>query len=257
MIALSVERIKPLLPEKGKGIDLIIYDSIDSTNTEAKRLFEKGKNNMLICAEKQTAGRGRQGKSFYSPEKTGVYFSLVLNRVFELNLAAKVTTAAAVAVAEAIEELTGKEPKIKWVNDIYIDNKKICGILTEAIPSDKKGYCDGLVTGIGINISTVDFPDEIKDIAGSLETESLDGNLLVSKICDKILRFGNDLENPTIVEKYKSRSLVLDKEITYEKDGETRNATAIDIDNNCSLVIKNPDGKILILTSGEVSIKVK
>ena len=255
MLSLDSKKISSLLPDRYKGIDVFVYDSIDSTNTEAKRIFEKGKNNMLLCAEKQTAGRGRHGKSFYSPEKTGVYFSLVIKRTMALTYASRVTTAAAVAVCEAIEELTDKKPKIKWVNDIFLDGKKICGILTEAIPSEKKNSADGLITGIGINILTTDFPYEIRDIAGSLGEKTIDKNLLVSKITEKIFDFAKNLENPKIIEEYKARSLVIGRDISYETNGEKHTATAVDIDENCSLVVKLSDGKTVTLTSGEISIK--
>jgi BirA family biotin operon repressor/biotin-[acetyl-CoA-carboxylase] ligase len=257
MISLNGERIKSLLRENGKGIEIRIFDEIDSTNTEAKRVFKKGESDMLIIAEKQTAGRGRQGKSFYSPEKTGVYFSLVINREMPLSFAVKATPAAAVAVAETVEELTDKKPEIKWVNDVFIDGKKVCGILTEAVRSEKSGFADGLIIGIGINVSTVDFPDEIKNIAGSLGKEPIDKNLLISRICERVFDLANDLENPKIIEEYKSRSLVLGKEISYEINGGRITATAVDIDKNFGLVIKHSDGKTETLTSGEVSVKVK
>ena len=257
MFSLDSSKIKALLTDNGEGLDVCVFKSIDSTNTQAKRVFKKGENGMLLCAEMQTAGRGRQGKSFYSPEKTGVYFSLVLNREMPLNLAARATTAAAVAVAKTVEELTDKRAKIKWVNDVFVDGRKVCGILTEAIPSEKKDYADGIIVGIGINVSTVDFPDEIKDIAGSLESGNIDKNLLVAKIVNNIYDFPFDFENPKIIEEYKARSLVLGRQISFVKNGETCTATAVDIDKDCGLVIKLPDGETQTLTSGEISIKLK
>ena len=254
---LDRERIKSLLPDSCRDMEILVFDTIGSTNTEAKRLVSDGaKRNMLICAEEQTAGRGRHGKSFYSPEKTGIYMSIVIHRELPLNLAAGATTAAAVAVCEAIEKLTEKRPKIKWVNDIFLDNKKICGILTEAVSGDDKSVADSLVIGIGINISTVDFPDDLKQTAGSLNEENIDKNVLVSKITEKVIAYTKDLENPTHIEKYKERCFVLGRKITYFKNGETLSATAVDIDENAGLVIKNETGETLTLNSGEISIKI-
>ena len=257
MHELDGKKIKDLLPDGYKGLEVIVYDCIDSTNTEAKRLFKKDGNNMLVCAAEQTAGRGRSGKSFFSPEKTGVYFSLVIARKMPLSIAVKATAAAAVAVVEAVEELTGKKPMIKWVNDIFLDGKKVCGILTEAISSDEKNLADGLIVGIGINISTVDFPDEIKEIAGSLGENSVNKNQLIAIICEKLLEFSEDLENPYVVGKYRDSSLVIGREITYERNGEAFTATALDIDENFGLVVRKSDGGKETLTSGEISIKVK
>ena len=254
--SLDKEIIKSLLPEKRKGIDIIVFESIDSTNTEARRVFRKGGNDMLICAEKQTSGRGRQGKTFYSPEKTGIYMTVVIHPDLSLNFASRATTATAVAVCEAIEKLTDKKPKIKWVNDIFIDNRKVCGILTEAVSLENNNIADGLIIGIGINISTTRFPDEIKDIAGSLNTQDVDRNTLIAEIFKRVTNYTSDLQNSGYIEDYKKRCFVLGKEITFEQSGKTYNATALDIDKNGGLIIRTPDGKTETLQSGEISIKV-
>jgi len=254
--SLDKEIIKSLLPEKSKGIDIIVFESIDSTNTEAKRVFEKDGKDMLICAEKQTSGRGRQGKTFYSPEKTGIYMTVVIHPDLPLNFASRATTATAVAVCKAIEKLTDKKPKIKWVNDIFIDNRKVCGILTEAVSLENNNIADGLIIGIGINISTTCFPDEIKDIAGSLNAKEVNRNVLIAEIFKRVTDYTSDLQNPSYIEKYKNRCFVLGKEITFEQSGKTYNATALDIDKNGGLIVKTSDGKTETLQSGEISIKV-
>lgn len=254
--ALDAGKIKDLLPEKDKGIDISVYQSIDSTNSEARRLFKKGGDSLLICAEMQTCGRGRHGKSFYSPEKTGIYMSVAVQCDLPLICAARATTAAAVAVCEAIEELTDKKPQIKWVNDIFVGGKKVCGILTESVLSDKNDITDGLIIGIGVNISTVDFPNEIKDIAGSLETKTLDRNALIACICKYLLEYMRNLDSNEHIEKYRARCFVLGRIITYEENGKKISATALDIDKNGGLVVKTQSDEILTLQSGEISIKI-
>ena len=123
-----------LTPRLHCPLEPIYYATVDSTNTEAKRLLNAGyRGNFLVVADEQTAGRGRQGKQFYSPRGTGIYMTVVVHHGRRLQDAVSVTTAAGVAVCRAIEELTDKHPQIKWVNDVYIDDKKICGILTEAV----------------------------------------------------------------------------------------------------------------------------
>ncbi len=248
--------LKKLFLNNKRDIDVFVYESIDSTNTQAKHLFKRDGKDMLICSKMQTAGRGRSGKSFYSPDKTGVYMSVVLHGEMPLTVAAKATTAAAVAVCQAIEELTDKKPQIKWVNDIFLDKKKICGILTEAVPSENRNTADGLIIGIGLNVSTESFPDELKDIAGSLDSEEIDKNLLVFHICDKLLKYSENLEDPSVIEKYKARCLVLGKKITFSKNGETFFAYALDIDKNGGLIVKTENGETLTLNSGEISIKI-
>ena len=126
-------------------IRVAFYNETDSTNNQAKRLISNcGSENLLVCAGRQTAGRGRQGKSFYSPENTGIYMSLVIHPDSSLQNAVTATTAAAVAVCRAIESLTNITPEIKWVNDVYVNGRKICGILTEAVTDFESGTVSSL-----------------------------------------------------------------------------------------------------------------
>lgn len=149
---ISAESIKSKLDT---DIDVFYSPTVDSTNNQCKRLLADGKKGIfLVTADEQSAGRGRQGKSFYSPPMTGIYFSLVIRPETTLKNAVTATTAASVAVCKAIETLTDVKPKIKWVNDVYIGDKKICGILTEAVTNFEEGIVDSVIIGIGINIST-------------------------------------------------------------------------------------------------------
>ena len=155
------------------------YESIDSTNNEAKRLLKAEKGDFLVIADEQTAGRGRQGKSFYSPKDTGIYMSLVKRRGEALADAVSATTAAAVAVCRAIEALSDKKPAIKWVNDIYLGSNKIGGILCESVNSGNNRDSAAVIIGIGLNLSTPSFPDDIPN-AASLNAE-IDKNDLIEK----------------------------------------------------------------------------
>ena len=150
------------------GLDIIEKDSVTSTNTELIEMAKNGaKEGTVLIASEQTAGKGRTGKSFYSPEGSGVYLSILLRPDFKPEDALFLTTIAAVATAKAIESVSDKEAKIKWVNDVYLDNKKVCGILTESALSSDMEKLDYAVVGIGINLCPPEggFPDDIKNIA--------------------------------------------------------------------------------------------
>ena len=171
---LSVAGISQHLSDKIFAEKINIYKSLESTNKTAKEFaIQGGEHGTVIIADEQTAGKGRYDKHFYSPSKSGLYMSIILRQTnLDLTNTMNITKMAAVAVCEAIEKLTVIEPEIKPVNDIFLNGKKICGILTEAISDLESGNIEWAVVGIGINISTVDFPGEIKNIATSIVAES-------------------------------------------------------------------------------------
>lgn len=149
------------------GCEIYYYDSIDSTNTKAKELAEEGHPaGTLVVADQQVAGKGRRGRSWESPHGTGIFMTLVLKPDINPNNASMLTLVAAMATAEAISRVTGEEAKIKWPNDIVVGGKKICGILTEM--SAQFDYINHIVIGIGINVHNEEFPEEIREMAGSL-----------------------------------------------------------------------------------------
>ncbi|MCM1286419.1 MAG: biotin--[acetyl-CoA-carboxylase] ligase [Acetobacter sp.] len=246
----SVQSIKTFMKN---DIDVEYLHSVDSTNNYCKRVLAEGKNGVfLVAAHQQTAGRGRQGKSFYSPADTGVYFSLVLYPKTNLQNAVTATTAAAVAVCKAIENLTDKRPKIKWVNDVYLDGKKICGILTEAITNFEEGIVDSIIIGIGVNISTTDFPQDIEG-AGCLVAD-VNPSELIAKIADELITIaGSDYKS--FIDYYRSHSLVIGEKIKFIRNGAATLATAAAIDETGGLVVRLEDESEIILRSGDISIR--
>lgn len=234
---------------KNKDILFYSYDSIDSTNNEAKRLLGKSDNSLLIVSEAQTNGRGRMGRTFFSPRSSGIYLSYVFKPSGSVCDNVAVTSAAAVAVAKAINDVLGVSCKIKWVNDIYFDGKKVCGILTEAVG-------EYIIVGIGINVSTKEFPDEIKNIAGSVGDESTDRSRIVASVINNLETLIVGLPKRTFLEEYRELSLVIGKPITYIIQGENRCGIAQSIDENGCLVVKDSDGRQVILNSGEITIRV-
>lgn len=244
---LDKEKISSLINDPVK---VFVFDTVTSTNDVAKKLCKENEECILVVADGQTNGRGRQGKSFFSPSGSGLYFSMVFSTdspAFEFT---GVTCAVAVACARAIEKLCSLNVKIKWVNDIYIENKKVCGILVQSV--SENGIVKKLIVGVGINISTVDFPDEIKDIAVSLG-KKIDRNILAAEIANNISELIFDDPEKYIGE-YKEKSNVIGKDITYFKDNIPHTAQAVDIDTKGGLVVLENGNKIT-LTSGEITVR--
>lgn len=234
-------------------VKIYYYPQVDSTNTQAKRLIDGGEREaFLVAADSQTAGRGRQGKSFYSPANTGIYMTLAVHPNTRLQNAVTATTAAAVAVCRAVEKLTDAKPRIKWVNDVYCNNRKICGILTEAISDFELGIATSIVVGIGININTASFPDEVEN-AGALNA-SVKRAALIGAVADELLDiiFGDYSD---FIDYYREHSMILGKKINYIEKGRVTPAVAVAIDETGGLVVKNESGEIKTLRSGEISIR--
>lgn len=237
-----------------KEFDIVYFDKIDSTNSEAKRNIISGfREKRLYIASCQTDGRGRMGRSFYSPPKTGIYLSFAFPAPEIVNDVVSLTSKSAVAVTEAIESLTDIALKIKWVNDIYLAGKKICGILSESIVTDR----NYIIIGIGINLSTNSFPDEIASSAGSLNCDSLSETELIYKIAKNMLFFINNPHDKSYLKSYRSHSLVLGKEIYYIKNKESFQGTVTLINDDASLTVLKNDGKEDILSSGEITLRLK
>ena len=252
---LSEEGIKLHLKHE---IPLHYYHETDSTNKRCIALaLEDAAHGTCAVADKQTAGRGRLGRSFYSPSSTGIYLSLVLHPAFDISKAVLITVAASVAVARAIEKVCKVTPEIKWVNDIYIDGKKVCGILTEAVTDFESGQIKAVVPGIGINCSTTEFPEEIRDVAGCIPG-SFSRNELAAAVIDELLDIADNIEEREFIEYYRSHSLIIGKDINILKAGkEPVPAHAEGIDENGGLIVSYADGSGETITTGEVSIRIR
>lgn len=247
---LNAEIVKSKL---NSDIEVIYYPSIDSTNTQAKRFIRAGKSGtMLIVADEQTAGRGRQGKHFYSPAKTGIYITLVTHPMTQLKNTVTVTTAAAVAVCKAVEQLTSLQPKIKWVNDVYLDGKKICGILAEAVSHFKTQTVTSVIIGIGMNVTTTDFPAELEN-AASLGTNVSRAALIAAIVNELEIIIGSDYRS--FIDDYRARSMIIGEKIDFIRDGIVTPATAVSIDETGGLLVETDSGEHLTLRSGEITIR--
>ena len=229
------------------------YKTLDSTNNVAKRIIAEGEDDvLLVVGEEQTAGRGRQGKSFYSPGGTGIYMSLVVHPMIELQNAVTATTAAAVAVCRAIESLTDKKPMIKWVNDVYLDGKKICGILTEAVTDFETQTVSSIIIGIGINLTTKDFPCDVQN-ASCLNADVKRAEL-IGAVANELNRIVNSGYGE-FMEYYRAHSLVVGEDIVFIKNGVSTSARAVGIDDFGGLEVELADGTHYTLRSGEITVR--
>ncbi len=248
--------ISPLEISKNlqKNIQILYFEEINSTNNYIKTKADSPEF-LTVIANSQTSGKGRMNRNFHSPQNSGIYMSILLKPKFKAENSVLITAAAAVAVSEAIESLCPVNTKIKWVNDIFINNKKVCGILTEG-SLNPDGSFNYAVLGIGINayMPKNNFPEEIRNIAGAVFKEEKENlrNRLISLIINNFLRYYNDLEKRDFLEIYKQKSLVLGKEIVTPNG----KALALDIDDNCRLSVEYKNGEKQFLSSGEISIGV-
>lgn len=235
-----------------EGVLVHVFDEIDSTNTEAKRMVADGfLGDALLAAHTQTAGRGRMGRSFYSPLATGAYFSILHTLTTPLCDAVAITSAASVTVMRAIRNLTGIQTQIKWVNDLYYNDKKICGILTEAISAGESTH---VIVGIGINLSTADFPAELTEIAGSLGAQ-IDVAKLIAQIFCEIHRYLENPESREWLEDYREHSCVLGRRVAWGSEGVLHEGFAESIDADGALLIRAENGELIRLHTGEISLK--
>lgn len=260
---LSVEFISKYIKDDINELRLEKHNSVSSTNNIARELANNGEpEGIVVLADKQTAGRGRKNRNYFSPAGTGLYMSILLRPKFSIEYSLFLTTAAATAVSIAIEKISGKITHIKWVNDVWMDGKKVSGILTEADLSMENGGLDYVIVGIGVNVfePKEGFPKELSDIATSVfknnETKGNIRNRLAAEILNNFIYYYRNLEKKTFLPEYKKRSFIIGKNVTVINNDNCQKAIALDIDDNCHLIVKYENGKIEALSSGEISIKL-
>lgn len=235
--------------------------SVTSTNTLLKAYAEDGAEQFtVIAAEHQTAGRGRLNRDFYSPADTGVYFSILLRPDLKAERAMHLTAFSAVAVALALDEFCAGKAKIKWVNDIYIDGRKVCGILTEAAVKSGTDLLNYAVIGIGINVLPPKhgFPDGISNKAGAVVADSEPD--LRNRVIGRVLHYFDkvlfELSEDDVFSEYCSRSLIDGMRVDVTDINSVYSATVRGIARDWRLIVELDGGEINYLSSGEVSVKM-
>jgi BirA family biotin operon repressor/biotin-[acetyl-CoA-carboxylase] ligase len=250
---LTEESLRAHLGDAARDFSVYVFDEIDSTNTEAKRRAMDGEARAILAARRQSAGRGRMGRSFYSPEDSGVYFSLLMPLEKEFESGVFLTTAVSVAVMRAIRALTGKQVGIKWVNDLYWQGRKVCGILCESMIL---GNDRSVIIGIGINVRSAEFPPELSDIAGSLSADALSLSELIAEVCKEVFSFLEDPSSPAWLEDYRKHSLVLGKKVRWIENEIAHEGLAESIREDGALCIRAEDGSLAVLRTGEISLRL-
>lgn len=257
---LNEMRIREYLQTKWLAKKIIYLPVTDSTNTQAKKMGEEGaEHGTVVVTQCQTAGRGRRGRSWESPEGN-VYFTFLLRPEVEISRASMITLVAALAVAKAVDDVTGLDSKIKWPNDVVANGKKLCGILTES--SSDLEYINYAVVGIGINVNQTAFPEEIAETASSLLLETghtVDRGQLLGVFLNRFEQYYETFiqteDMSGLRDVYNEKLVNCGREVKIiEKDRE-RVLKALGIDNDGGLVVENSEGERESIISGEVSVR--
>ncbi len=259
---LSPQGIRKYLKSDYADIEVTVLQTVDSTNNWIRERADQGlSEGYTIISNEQTSGRGRYGREFFSPPDTGIYMSILLRPSnYSARQAVRLTTMAAVAVCEAIEELSDETAQIKWVNDIYVRGKKVCGILTEASFGLESGMLEYAVVGIGINLYTPQngFPKELSSIAGALFDHPKNDakNHLAAAFLNHFMKYYTAQSQTDYVEKYRNRNLAIGKQIIFISGNKTQNAYVCGIDDECRLIVRYENGKSDHLAHGEIKIRL-
>ena len=227
-------------------LPVLCPETVDSTNSLCAKTLGPGTERCLVIADRQTAGRGRSGHSFYSPPEAGLYLSLGFPMRIGAEGPAGLTTLAAVAAAEEIERLSGKRCGIKWVNDLFLEGKKVCGILTEATG----GF---VIVGVGVNLSPSAVPEELRGIMGWIGAPEIRPALAAGIAARLLAHRPGSTAHMTA---YRQRSLVLGRMVRFTWEGQPREALGVAIEDDGALLLRDARQQEYCLRFGEVSVKL-
>lgn len=259
---LTTGELLSLLPDS-RMEHIVCLDSTDSTNNELRKMaFEGACSGTVVIANEQSGGRGRRGKTFVSPKNTGIYFSILFRPDCHPPECTTITAWTAVATARAIYQVTGVYPSIKWVNDLFLNGKKICGILTEMSVENESGHVQHIIIGIGINVNQLvsDFPEELQNIASSLYAQTgqkINRAKLTAALIQELDNMFTDwpAASETYLEAYREHNLTTKENMAIVSGNDQIPITVLGINDDFSLKIQYEDGRVEDLSSGEVSVK--
>ena len=260
--SLTAAGIGALLDTAVIGREILVEPSLVSTNTVMKEQYIGQKHGFVLLAEEQTGGRGRLGRTFASPADTGIYLTILLHPTLPLSHLSFVTISAALAVVRAIEQTAGFTPQIKWVNDVLMNGRKLCGILTEATIEGESGTVSSLVVGIGINLRpNPAWSEDVKAVAGAISDFAAPPRraALAAAVLNHfeavytLLEQGREAE---LLDRYRERLCCIGKPITVVSPAGRYEAECVGLDENAHLLVKAADGQVTALSSGEISIRL-
>lgn len=253
---LDAGEIKKNLKNK---MDIVILDEVDSTNTYLKELAKNSTiDRMAVIADKQTGGRGRLGRSFVSNRGSGIYMSILLRPEISIHDAKKITCMASVATTRAIDKFTHAKTSIKWVNDIYLNQKKICGILTEGATSLEQNNMEYVIIGIGVDCYHQTFDEELSKRVTTIEDElgiTISRNALISEIINNITEYMDDFDafSPLFMKEYVEKSFLIGMNVELQKGNEMIIAKVIDINLDGELIVEDANRNRITYSSGEIT----
>ena len=260
---LSEQGIFKYLEPECRMLNIQVLPEVGSTNVALREKANAGSpEGTVLAAGMQTDGKGRLGRHFFSPANTGLYLSLLLRpAAMKPEQAIRLTTIAAVAGCEAVEAVSDKKAMIKWVNDIYLDGRKVSGILTEGSISLETGTMDSVIIGIGINLypPVGGFPKEIRNTAGTgfSETQPDGKNRLAAGFLNCFMKYYRQGDLISHVKSYHDRSMVIGRTVSVIRQDGSRPARVLDVDEECRLLVKYEDGTTDRLMTGEISVKME
>lgn len=260
--SLTANELSAYLPTE-RMQSVLCVDSVDSTNNRLRELALSGApGGQIVIANEQMNGRGRRGRDYISPKDKGIYLSMLFHPDSLPSDIVEITAWTAVAVNHAIQTVCGFRAGIKWVNDLVIDQRKVCGILTEMSVESESGYIQYVIIGIGINVNEIeaDFPEEIRNVATSLSMETnteYSRAQLASEIIKELDRMCKawPREKQNFLDAYRQDNITLGKDIVIVRGSEEKEGVAVSIDDNFSLNVQYKDGSYENLSNGEVSIR--
>ena len=256
----SSEKIKEYITAETDLFNITAFEEIESTNTFLKNNCSAKKEWSVVVASSQTGGKGRLGRSFYSPKESGVYFSVLLKPALKLEEAVLITAAAAVAVTKALRTLGCENAQIKWVNDVFVNGKKVCGILTESVINPNTRLLDFAVLGVGINLLAPEggFPSEIEEVAGAVfeKAEPLLKERFIAEFLNEFYVIYKDLSAKKFMEEYKEKCFFIGKEVTVISGKDMRKGRVLSVDDNARLEVEFSANCKEFISSGEISVKI-
>lgn len=258
---INKQEIAGSLQSKWAGCEVIFWEETGSTNVEAKRLADQGSvHGTLVVADSQIGGKGRRGRSWHSPKGSAIAMSLILKPELEPEKASMLTLIQAMAVTKALEDICGISPQIKWPNDILVNEKKVCGILTEM--NLDKAKISSIIIGCGINVNQDDFPEEIAEIATSLKIETGQSQCrakLIAHICKVFEEYFEEFmvvkDLSGIVDAYNERLISRGRTVKVLDPKEEFTGEALGINALGELLVKRADGATVNVYAGEVSVR--